>query len=108
KKRNKPSTQEGSQGVIDRNIIPLLGCKKVQDVKRRDIAGLMEKLAYKPTEANKTFGVIRKMFTRALRLRKSRRSSTACSCRPVTTPASISVPSGRVRRVWLDSWSAMS
>ncbi len=62
KKRNKVSTQDGYQGVIDRNIIPLLGRKKVHDVKRPDIAGLMEKLAYKPTEANKTFGVLRKMF----------------------------------------------
>ena len=66
KKRNKPSTQDGYQGVIDRNIIPLLGRKKVHDVKRPDIAGLMEKLAYKPTEANKTFGVLRKMFNLAV------------------------------------------
>ena len=63
KKRNKVSTQDGYQGVIDR-IIPLLGRKKVHDVKRPD-AGLMEKLAYKPTEANKTFGVLRKMFNLA-------------------------------------------
>src|SRR3546814_15575874 len=56
------SDLDGYQGVIDRNIIPLLGRKKVHDVKRPDIAGLMEKLAYKPTEANKTFGVLRKMF----------------------------------------------
>jgi len=65
KKRNKPSTRVGYQGVIDRCIIPLLGRKKVHDVKRPDIAGLMEKLAYKPTEANKTFGVLRKMFNLA-------------------------------------------
>jgi hypothetical protein len=42
KKRNKPSTRVGYQGVIDRCIIPLLGRKKVHDVKRPDIAGLME------------------------------------------------------------------
>src|SRR3546814_10940559 len=59
------SDLDGYQGVIDRNIIPLLGRKKVHDVKRPDIAGLMEKLAYKPTEANKTFGVLRKMFNLA-------------------------------------------
>ena len=64
-KRNKPSTQEGYQGVIHRCIIPLLGRKKVQDVKRPDIAGLMEKLSYKPTEANEAFGVLRKMFNLA-------------------------------------------
>ncbi|MFM0718893.1 site-specific integrase [Paraburkholderia strydomiana] len=64
-KRNKPSTQVGYQGVIDRNIIPLLGRKKVHDVKRPDIAGLMEKLSYKQTEANKVFSVLRKMFNMA-------------------------------------------
>ncbi|HCI1651728.1 TPA: tyrosine-type recombinase/integrase [Pseudomonas aeruginosa] len=65
KKRNKPSTQLGYQGVIDRNVIPLLGRKKVHDVKRPDIAGLMERLSYKPTEANKVFSVLRKMFNLA-------------------------------------------
>lgn len=39
KKRNKPSTQRGYQAVIDRCIVPLIGRKKVQDVKRPDIAG---------------------------------------------------------------------
>ncbi|MFF6703123.1 integrase, partial [Pseudomonas aeruginosa] len=65
KKRNKPSTQRGYQAVIDRCIVPLIGRKKVQDVKRPDIAGLMEKLAYKPAEANNAFGVLRKMFNLA-------------------------------------------
>ncbi|NIE82638.1 MULTISPECIES: site-specific integrase [unclassified Burkholderia] len=65
RKRNKPSTQLGYQGVIDRNVIPLLGSKKVHDVKRPDIAGLMEKLSYKQTEANKVFSVLRKMFNLA-------------------------------------------
>ncbi len=65
KKRNKPSTQLGYQGVIDRCIIPLLGRKKVHDVKRPDVAGLMEKLSYKQTEANKAFSILRKMFNLA-------------------------------------------
>lgn len=65
KKRNKPSTRVGYQGVIDRCIIPLLGRKKVHDVKRPDIAGLMEKLSYKQTEANKAFSILRKMFNMA-------------------------------------------
>ena len=34
-------------------------------MKRPDIAGLMEKLAYKPAEANNAFGVLRKMFNLA-------------------------------------------
>lgn len=36
--RNKPSTQRGYQGVIDRCIIPIMGRMKVQDVKRPDVA----------------------------------------------------------------------
>ena len=65
KQRNKPSTQRGYQGVIDRCIIPILGRMKVQDVKRPDVATLMKKLAYKPAEANRAFGVLRKMFNLA-------------------------------------------
>lgn len=65
KKRNKPSTRVGYQGVIDRCIIRLLGRKKVHDVKRPDVAGLMEKLSYKQTEANKAFSILRKMFNMA-------------------------------------------
>ncbi|EMD1678965.1 tyrosine-type recombinase/integrase [Klebsiella variicola] len=65
KQRNKPSTQRGYQGVIDRCIIPILGRMKVQDVKRPDVAALMKKLAYKPAEANRAFGVLRKMFNLA-------------------------------------------
>jgi len=64
-KRNKISTQESYQSAIDRNIIPALGRKKVYDVKRPDIAGLMEKMAHKPGDANNTFGVLRKMFNMA-------------------------------------------
>lgn len=65
KQRSKPGTQRGYQGVIDRCIIPIMGRMKVQDVKRPDLAALMKKLAYKQAEANRTFGVLRKMFNPA-------------------------------------------
>ena len=42
-----------------------MGRMKVQDVKRPDVAALMKKLAYKQAEANRTFGVLRKMFNLA-------------------------------------------
>ena len=42
-----------------------MGRMKVQDVKRPDVAALMKKLAHKPAEANRTFGVLRKMFNLA-------------------------------------------
>lgn len=50
KERNKASTQRGYLGVIDRNIIPIMGRMKVQDVKRPNVAVLMKKLAYKPAK----------------------------------------------------------
>ncbi len=65
KQRNKPSTQHGYQGVIDRCIVPMLGRLKVQDVKRPDVASMMKKLAHKPAEANRAFSVMRKMFNLA-------------------------------------------
>lgn len=65
KQRNKPSTQRGYQAVIDRNIVPILGRTKAQDVKRPDVAGMMKKMAHKPAEANRTFSVMRKMFNLA-------------------------------------------
>ncbi len=65
KQRNKPSTQAGYQKVIDRNIVPMLGRMKVQDVKRPDVAGAMKKMAHKPADANRTFSVMRRMFNLA-------------------------------------------
>ena len=65
KQRNKPSTQRGYQGVIDRCIIPIMGRMKVQDVKRPDVATAMKKMAHKPAEANRAFSVMRKMFNLA-------------------------------------------
>lgn len=65
KQRNKPSTQEGYQSVIDRNIIPILGRIKVQDVKRSDVAAALKKMAHKPADANRTFSVMRRMFNLA-------------------------------------------
>jgi len=65
KLRNKPSTQEGYQSVIDRNIVPMIGRMKVQDVKRPDVAGMMKKMAHKPADANQTFSVMRRMFNLA-------------------------------------------
>jgi len=65
KQRNKPSTQLGYQSVIDRNIIPILGRMKVQDVKRPDVAAMMKKMAHKPADANRAFSVMRKMFNLA-------------------------------------------
>src|SRR3546814_20764767 len=65
KLRNKPSTQDGYQSVIDRNIVPMIGRMKVQDVKRRDVAGMMTKITHKPADAKGTFSVMRRNFNLA-------------------------------------------
>ena len=65
KLRNKPSTQAGYEKCIKRNIVPMLGRMKVQDVTRPDVAGAMKKMAHKPADANRTFSVMRKMFNLA-------------------------------------------
>lgn len=55
KQRKKPSTRRGYRGVIEGNIFPIMRRMKVQDVKRPDVAALMNK----PAETNRTFGVLR-------------------------------------------------
>ena len=101
KQRNKSSTQRGYQGVIDRCIIPIMGRMKVQDVKRPDVAALMKKLAYKQAEANRTFGVLRKMFNLAevwgLRLTAIRAATSRCT-HPARKPGSS----------WTMSWCGSS
>ena len=62
---------------------------KVQDVKRPDVAALMKKLAHKPAEANRTFGVLRKMFNLAevwgcVRTAQTRAATSRCF-RPAET-----------------------
>lgn len=52
RKRNKPTTQRGYQAVIDRCIVPL-GRRKVQDVKRPDIAGLQAVGEYAPEQVSR-------------------------------------------------------
>ena len=96
KKRNKPSTRVGYQGVIDRYIIPLLGRKKVHDVKRPDVAGLMEKLSYKQTEANKAFSILRKMFSMSARRCPKSRLCAVGGCRR-SRRQGRSVPYARLR-----------
>ena len=66
-------------------------------MKRPDIAGLMEKLAYKPTEANKTFGVLRKMFNLAEVW--GYRPDGTNPCRHVYVPAGQGNPAHRGREM---------
>ncbi|MBR9653557.1 site-specific integrase [Thalassovita aquimarina] len=65
KERCKPSTQKEYRRAIDLFIVPALGSFKVVDVERKDIADLHHKFRGKPYQANRTLGVLSKMFNLA-------------------------------------------
>lgn len=63
--RCKPSTQGEYRRAIDLFIGPAIGSFKVVDVERKDIADLHHKFRDKPYQANRTLGVLSKMFNLA-------------------------------------------
>jgi integrase len=65
KERCKPSTQKEYRRAIDLFIVPAIGSFKVVDVERRDIAELHHRFRDKPYQANRTLGVLSKMFNLA-------------------------------------------
>ncbi len=65
KQRCKPSTQGEYRRAIDLFINPAIGNFKTVDVERRDIAELHHKFRNKPYQANRTLGVLSKMFNLA-------------------------------------------
>ncbi len=65
KERCKLSTQKEYRRAIDLFIGPALGSFKVVDVERRDISDLHHKFRNKPYQANRTLGVLSKMFNLA-------------------------------------------
>jgi len=60
--RCKPSTQSEYKRAIDLFIKPALGAFKVVDVQRPDISALHHKYRDKPYQANRTLGVLSKLF----------------------------------------------
>lgn len=65
KERCKPSTQKEYRRAIDLFIVPALGRFKIVDVERKDIAELHHKFRDRPYQANRTLGVLSKMFNLA-------------------------------------------
>ena len=65
KQRCKLSTQSEYRRAIDLFINPAIGSFKTVDVERRDIAELHQKFRDKPYQANRTLGVLSKMFNLA-------------------------------------------
>jgi len=58
----KPSTQGEYRRAIELFIKPAIGAFKTVDVERKDIADLHQKHRDKPYQANRTLGVLSKMF----------------------------------------------
>lgn len=63
--RCKPSTQIEYKRAVMLFINPKLGTRKVTDIQRKDIAELHHSLNHIPYQANRTFGVLSKMFNLA-------------------------------------------
>jgi integrase len=63
--RCKPSTQAEYKRSVELFINPKLGTRKVTDIERKDIAELHHELQHIPYQANRTFGVLSKMFNLA-------------------------------------------
>ncbi|MEX1663037.1 tyrosine-type recombinase/integrase [Thioclava sp. 15-R06ZXC-3] len=63
--RCKPSTQAEYKRALELFIKPALGAFKVVDVERKDIADLHHKSRATPYQANRTLGVLSKMFNLA-------------------------------------------
>ncbi len=63
--RNKPSTVKGNRITLKVHVLPALGKMKVADVKRSDVADLIGRLRDRPTAANHSLSLLRKMFNLA-------------------------------------------
>jgi integrase len=60
--RCEPTTQKEYRRIMDLFIKPAIGNFKVVDVERKDIADLHHKFKHIPYQANRTLGVLSKMF----------------------------------------------
>ena len=63
--RCKPSTQAEYKRSVELFINPKIGTRKVTDIERQDIAELHHGLCHIPYQANRTLGVLSKMFNLA-------------------------------------------
>jgi integrase len=63
--RCKPTTQAEYKRSVEIFINPKIGARKVTDIERRDIAELHHSMRHIPYQANRTLGVLSKMFNLA-------------------------------------------
>ncbi len=65
--KKRPSSVKTDRRIIEKNIKPMLGALRVEDVRRVDIGNLHHTLRETPTQANRVVTVLSKMFNLAER-----------------------------------------
>ncbi len=70
---------EKDQQILNRDVVPLWGKRKAEDIKRTDVVALLDGIVARnaPIMANNTFAVIRKMFNWAVE--KGKLENTPCT-----------------------------
>lgn len=66
-KKNKRSWKEDER-ILGRDVLPVLGSRKVHEVKRRDVIRLLDAIVDRgaPIQANRTLALVRKIFNWAI------------------------------------------
>lgn len=64
--RKRPATIAEYQRMLNLHVLPAIGSKKLNEVKRADVARIQAKLADRPVMANRTIEVVRLMFNKAV------------------------------------------
>ncbi len=65
-KKAKRSWRE-DQRMLNRDVLPVWGCRKAHNIKRRDVIALLDEIADRaPIQANRTLALVRKIFNWAI------------------------------------------
>jgi len=65
--QKKKRTWQEDQRMLEKDVIPAFGKRKIKDIKRRDVVELLDSISERaPITANRTFEIIRRMFKFAI------------------------------------------
>lgn len=75
---NKPGTARETRRLLEKNLLPRLGSRKVADISYEDVARLHGSMRATPYEANRTLSLLSAMLTRAEKWGLRPRGSNPC------------------------------
>lgn len=75
---NKPGTARETRRLLEKNLLPRLGSRKVADLSYEDVARLHGSMRATPYEANRTLSLLSAMLTRAEKWGLRPRGSNPC------------------------------